>query len=417
MADFVIRGDIAYTPAPDRLELCPDGYLVCENGLCAGVFRELPERYAGFPLYDRRGMFVIPGYTDLHLHAPQFPNMGIGMDRGLLQWLETLTYPAESLFSDIEKSEPVYQEFTAALRSTFTTRAVVFATTHVPATLRLMELLEESGLHTYVGKLSMDANCSEPLRETSAEAALEAVETWLDACEGRFRHTHPILTPRFAPACTAPLLTGLGEIAARRNVPVQSHLSETHDEIAWVRELFPEASGYADVYRRAGLLGPQCVMAHCIYLEEDEVSLLRETGTVIAHCPTSNTNIRSGIAPISRFMDAGLRLGLGSDISGGHTLDLAEVMREAIRVSGLRWRLCGDVRPLTPTEAFWLATKGGGNYFGKVGSFEPGYEFDALVVDIGNADGRSLRDRFDRLIYLGSADDLYEKYVGGVKLS
>jgi len=417
MQNFVIRGDIAFAPAPDRLELCPDGFLVCEEGRCAGVFPELPERYAGLPLYDRRGMFVIPGYTDLHLHAPQYPNLGIGLDRGLLEWLRTLTYPTEARFSDMDFAEGAYRRFVRDLCRGFTTRAVVFATTHVPATLRLMELLEESGLICMAGKLSMDMNCPDGLREENAETALASVEQWLDACEGRFRRVKPILTPRFAPSCTAELLAGLGDIARRRGLFVQSHLGETRDEIAWVRELFPEAESYADVYARAGLLGPGCVMAHCIYLEESETELLRETQTMLAHCPTSNTNIRSGIAPVSQHLDAGLRVGLGSDVSGGHTLDMAEVLREALRVSGLRWRLLGDVRPLTPTEGFYLATKGGGAYFGKTGSFEPDYAFDALVVDAGAPEGRSLRDRFDRLIYLASAADVREKYVGGVRLT
>jgi guanine deaminase len=266
----------------------------------------------------------------------------------------------------------------------------------------------------------MDRNSPEGLCELSARTALESVEEWLTAVSGRFAHTAPILTPRFAPSCTDELMEGLGVLADVYGLPVQSHLSETPEEVAWVKRLYPGSGSYADVYRRFGLLGSGTVMAHCVYLENEEVDIMRDAGSFVAHCPVSNTNLRSGIAPVTKYMDAGLRVGLGSDISGSHTLDMSEVLREALRVSGLHWRARGgEGRKLSPLEAFYLVTKGGGSFFGKNGSFEPGYAFDVLAIDDaweGEAGPYSLAQRFERMLYLCSAREIRAKYVQGERL-
>lgn len=420
MQSFALRGNILYTPAPERLELQPQGYLVCREGSCGGVFPALPEEFSGLSVQDFGDALIVPGYTDLHLHAPQYGNMGLGTDEELLDWLEKYTYPAEAAFSDLRYADAEYGRFTEELRNSFTVRAVVFATSHTPATLRLMEKLERSGLRSLVGKVSMDRNCPEGLRESSARAALEAVEDWLAAAAGRFENVSPVLSPRFVPSCSMELLEGLGALSKRQGLPVQSHLSETPDEVAWVRALHPDSASYTDIYRRCGLLGERTVMAHCVYLEEHEVDIIKETGTFVAHCPVSNTDLRSGIAPVRRYLDAGVRVGLGSDVSGGHTLDMSEVVRQALAVSRLLWRTGGGgLRPLSPREGFYLATRGGGAFFGRAGSFEPGFAFDALVVDDGRVSppGRySLEERFERMVFLCSGRDLLAKFVGSKRL-
>ena len=167
-------------------------------------------------------------------------------------------------------------------------------------------------------------------------------------------------------------------------MPLQSHLSENHGEIAFVKSLFPEEPTYGHCYERFGLLGADTIMAHCVYSSEEEVALLKQRGVYVAHCPASNTNLASGIAPIRRYLQAGLKVGLGSDVAGGHTASMFRAITDAIQVSKLYWRLVDNgSKPLTFTESFYLATLGGGAFFGQVGSFEPGYEFDALVLDEG----------------------------------
>lgn len=415
MTPFALHGDLIWSETPQKLCLRPDSYAVCdENGKCAGVFDRLPSRYAGLRVDDHAGRLVIPGYSDLHLHASQYRNLGLGMDLELIPWLDTLTFPEEARFASLEYADGVYGRFAGELRRGFTTHAAVFATVHVPATLRLMEKLEETGLRTLVGKVNMDRNGPDYLCEAGAAASLEAAERWLEAA-GRFENTAPILTPRFVPSCTGALLKGLGALAERCGLGVQSHLDENPDEIRWVRRLHPKYPDYASVYDGAGLLGPRTLMAHCIYMNEAEQALMKRRGAWVVHCPTSNINVRSGVAPIRRYMEAGLNIGLGSDISGGHTMDMAAVVRRVLESAKLLWRLEGIGPHLTAAEAFYLASRGGGAYFGRVGAFESGFDFDAVAVDDRAArdEGDDMPKRFEKLIYCAGSRDVRAKYVAG----
>lgn len=417
MNGFALLGDIVYTAANGSLSLNENACLVVEDGRCAGVFPALPERYRGLPAETCRGL-IVPGFVDLHLHASQYENVGLGLDMELLDWLDRLTFPTESRFESEAYAAAAYESFTYALRRSPTTRACVFATIHDDATLLLMELLEHSGLLTLVGKVNMDRNSPAYYVEPDTETSLAATRRWLDAAD-RFTRARPVLTPRFVPACSDELLAGIGDLARERKLPVQSHLSENLSEISWVRQLCPDSGSYTEVYERAGLLGPQSVMAHCVYLDDGEIDRIKGTGTFVAHCPTSNTNMRSGAAPVRRYLDEGLNIGLGSDVSGGHSLDLFDVMREAIDVSKLRWRLADDSRPaLTAAEAFAMATRGGGAFFGDVGAFDAGFEADVLLVDDSRFSlaGDSLERRFERMIYLANQTDVHRKYVRGERI-
>ncbi len=191
-------------------------------------------------------------------------------------------------------------------------------------------------------------------------------------------------TPRLTPRVTDDYMKELGRLAAEYDLPVQSHLSENKDEIEWVRALCPDTDFYAQSYSRYGLFGPErpVVMAHCIYSCPEELQLMRENGVMIAHCPSSNENVIAGISPAAKYLREGYRIGLGSDVAGGHTLNLFASMVDAVQVSKLRWMLISsDEKPLSIIDAFYLATVGGGSFFGKVGAFEPGWEFDAAVLD------------------------------------
>ena len=420
---FILKGNIVYSKNPQEFEICENGYLVCEKGLVKGVYQTLPAKYSGAPLTDYGEKIIIPGLVDLHIHAPQYSFRGLGMDMELLDWLETHTFPEEAKFKDLEYARQAYGIFADNLKKSATTRACIFATVHREGTLLLMDLLEKSGLKTLVGKVNMDRNCPDYLREESAEISADETVKWLEDVQNRdYKNTLPILTPRFTPSCTDELMERIKGIQTSHGLPVQSHLSENPGEIAWVKELCPWSEFYGDAYDKFGLFGAGCktVMAHCVYSDARERERMKKNGVYIAHCPESNINLASGVAPVRTFLEEGLHVGLGSDVAGGSTEDMFTAMAHAIQASKLRWRLQDEsLKPLTVEEAFYMATKGGGEFFGKVGSFEEGYEFDAVVLD----DARLLHPqeldvtkRLERLVYLSDDREIYAKYAGGKQI-
>ena len=238
----------------------------------------------------------------------------------------------------------------------------------------------------------------------------------------QFHNVRPIITPRFTPSCTDALMMGLGAIASENHLAVQSHLSENLGEIDWVKELCPDSKNYMDTYISAGLAAPgrKSIMAHCVYSDEREIRMMKDNDTYAIHCPQCNMNIASGIAPVRKWLDIGVHMGLGSDVAGGATLSIFRTMMEARQVSKLVWRLLDqNLKPLTLEEIFWMGTKAGGSFFGKVGSFEPGYELDALVLDesrMPHPQALTLRQRLERYICLSENGDLLHKYVSGNKI-
>lgn len=422
--EFALKGNIVYSETPQKIAITPGGYAVCdENGRSAGVFAELPERYKGISVRDCGDALVIPGLCDLHLHAPQYAFRGLGMDLELLDWLNTHTFPEEAKYSDLEYAKKAYTIFADAMQQGATTRACVFATIHIPATGLLMELLDRTGIKAMVGKVNMDRNSPESLCESDAAASLADTARWLEECDGSYKNITPILTPRFIPSCTDELMRGLAKLQKQTGLPVQSHLAENLSEVAWVSELCPESHGYGDAYDQLGLFGGEgcpTIMAHCVHCNDAEIELMEKRGVFVAHCAQSNTNLSSGIAPVRKYMNRGMHVGLGTDVAGGFTASVFRAMSDAVQVSKLRWRLVDDsLAPLTVPEAFYLGTKGGGEFFGKVGSLEQGYEFDAVVLDdrcFKSPAPLSPLERLERMVYLGGAHNVSEKYVSGSRV-
>lgn len=413
----IIKGNIIYTENSDSFIVIENGFIVVEEGIIEGTYKKLPEQFINLKIEDYGNKLIIPGFVDLHTHASQFAIKGIGYDKELLPWLETYTFPEEAKFEDSFYAKKVYEEFTNELYDEGTTRAVIFATIHPEATEILMNLIEEKGIISYVGKVNMDRNCPDKLKEDSDES-IKATIKWIDNCSKKYEFVKPIITPRFVPSCTSYLMKELGNIAINNSIPVQSHLSENLSEIEWVKELHPECDNYGDVYNTFNLFGQtKTVMAHCVHLTEDEINTIEKNKVTIAHCPTSNVNVSSGIAPINKLLRRKIQMGLGSDIAGGETLSMFSVMVCAIRISKLK-ALCfkEQEKPLTLQEAFYLATKGGGSFFGKVGSFEKGYEFDALVIDdddLWKVSKGTIGERLERLVYLGNKKNIINRYVYG----
>ena len=421
--NFILKGNILYSKTPTELSVTDQGFLVCCDGLSQGVFPVIPENYTHLPVIDCKDHLIIPGMTDLHLHAPQYPFRAIGMDMELLEWLETHTFPEESRYADENYARHAYAIFAKDLKLSTTTRAVAFATIHPQATALLMDELETTGLKTLVGKVNMDQNCSDIIREPSAKTSLYVTVKWLESIAGKYKNTKPILTPRFAPTCSAALLEGLGKLQKEYQLPVQSHLSENLSEIAWVKELFPWSLFYGDVYDHFGMFGREAptIMAHCVHCPEEEIKRMKNNRVYIAHCPQSNINLASGIAPVRRYLEESIPVGLGTDIAGGANLSMFRCIADAIGMSKLYWRLIDqEKKPLTMEEGFYLATAGGGSFFGKVGSFAPGFEMDALILDdknIRTSRNLSTKERLERYLYLAEeGGKIVEKYVAGKKI-
>lgn len=419
--NYTLRGNICRSRTDRRLCIAENSYVVCENGLCAGVYRELPDEYKNLPCRDYKDLLIIPGLVDLHVHAPQYPFRGLGMDLELIDWLNTHTFVEEARYSDIDYAGKAYDIFVEDLRNSATTRACVFGTIHAEATLLLMEKLEEAGQKAYVGKVNMDRNSPDYLCEESAKTAAKDTEKWLIESR-KFENVKPILTPRFTPSCSDELLERLSELQKKYRLPMQSHLSENLGEIEWVRELCPGTRFYGESYDRYGMFGNSCptVMAHCVHCGEDEIALMKEQNVFIAHCPESNANLSSGAAPVKAYLDRQMKVGLGTDIAAGSSLSIFKAMALAVQCSKLRWRLYDQSVPaLTFEEAFYLATRGGGEFFGKVGSFEKGYEFDAVVLDdssIKNPRKLCVKERLERLAYLADDRHIAAKFTGGKEI-
>ena len=426
---FVIKGNICQTKTPEKLDLNENAFAVCVDGVSAGVFNDLPEEYAGLPLYDYGDALIFPGMVDLHVHAPQYAFRGMCMDLELMDWLNRYTFPEEEKYENLEYAKGAYGMFVDALIKGATTRSCIFATRHRYATELLMELMENSGLVSYVGKVNMDREASENLTEKSAEISAYETFGWINATKDKFEHTKPILTPRFIPCCTDKLMEELREIQMAYGIPVQSHLSESKGEIDFVKFLRPDNPFYGDSYNEYDLFGKnddintdvKTVMAHCVWSTDDEVEMMRKNGVFVAHCPASNMNLTSGIAPIRKYMELGLNVGLGSDVAGGHSDSIFRAITDAIQVSKMYFRMVNEeYRPLVFSEAFYLATKGGGKFFGNVGSFEEGYEFDAVVMDdsvLPHPQTLNLAERMERAVYLGlDGKKICAKFVAGKKI-
>jgi len=273
--------------------------------------------------------FLLPGLIDTHIHASQFPNAGLALDLTLLDWLERYTFPTEAGLACPEKARQVYSRCVQSTLSSGTTTACYFATIHTRSTQVLAEVCREAGQRALVGKVCMDRNCPDIYGEGSTGESLAEAMASVRAIRGLGSPLlTPIVTPRFVPTCSRELLTGLGELARREGLPVQTHLSENEREVAWVRALEPDCESYTQVYEKSGLLGPRTVLAHCVHLSDDEVEVIRSTGSGVSHCPNSNFSLKSGVCNVQRLRRAGVKVGLGTDCSGGFSPSVLDAMRQ-----------------------------------------------------------------------------------------
>ena len=418
MSITILKGNIVSAPALGRLEVTKNGYLVAEEGRITGVFPALPERYAGAPVEDYGDGLILQSLADLHLHAPQYPMLGMGMDLPLLEWLNTYTFPTEARFADPDYAREIYRRLSRELIEGGTTRVCVFSSLHREGTLILMEELEKAGVTGYVGKVNMDRNAIPALQEGTEEAKRETLR-WLEECRD-FRYVKPILTPRFTPSCTDELMDFLGKLAAERDLPIQSHLSENTGEIQWVRELHPDCRQYWETYAKFGLWNSRTLMAHCVWSDGRERAAMGDAGVTVVHCADSNQNICSGTAPVRVMLNEGLKVALGSDIAGGDHLSMFDVTAAAIRASKARriqdrW----ETDFLTVAEGWYLASSAGSAFFGQEPGFAPGSMLHALALDdslLPQPHPMTVEERLERCVYRRQKDAIRAVWSEGRKV-
>jgi guanine deaminase len=333
--------------------------------------------------------------SDTHIHAPQYPNVGIFGNTTLLDWLNKYTFPLESSLVDLSKARRIYSRVVRKTLSHGTTCAAYFATNDVAATNLLADLCYGAGQRALVGRVCMDQLSPPNYRDESPEASVEATKATIAhiaAIDPTMDIVRPVITPRFAPSCSVELMQGLGQLARETHLPVQTHISENHNEIALVKDLFPpESTGagddsYAAVYDACGLLTSRTILAHAIHLSEAEAELIAKRGAKVSHCPCSNSAITSGEARVRWLLEKGIGCGLGTDVSGGYSPSVLEAARLAALVSRHVAMEGDDTAKLTVEEVLFLATRGGADVVGldgRVGAFEVGMEFDAQLIGLG----------------------------------
>lgn len=384
--------------------------------------------------------FFFPGFIDTHIHAPQFPNNGIFGNSTLLDWLETYTFPLEASFTDLEFATRVYTKVINRTLGYGTTTASYYATIHANASNLLADLCLQLGQRAYIGKVCMNQNSPDEYIETEEECKVSTLHV-IDHIKSRNPKgdlINPVITPRFAGSCTDGLLNWLGELRKSGDYHCQTHLSENHKEIEWITNMFPQYDHYTDIYHKNDLLSSKTTLAHCIHLSDEEMNILKMTGSGVSHCPTSNSAITSGEARVRWLLNNDINVSLGTDCSGGFTPSILEVAKHALLVSRhIVMKSSNEFEKLTSHDVLYLATVGGAKVLkieDKVGSFKKGFKFDAQLISLDCTDSnidvfdfqkpnwnenpihvskKKFSDLIDKWLFNGDNRNIEKVYVNG----
>ena len=416
-----ILNPLSYT----ELEDIPDGALTVKEGKIIKYGRFKERSTEPNVVVDFGDKVITPGLIDTHVHLPQYDV--VTMDgHELLEWLDNYIFPAEKQFESTKVAREASARFFTDLKANGTTTACVYGTVHKDSTDVAFEDAQRSGLRIFMGKVMMDQNSPEFLQEKTAdslETSEELCKKWHRKERGKLNY---VFTPRFAPMCSLDLMKQVSKLAMKYDAYIQTHLSENREELRLVKALFPDYRNYTHVYESANLLTRKTIMAHCIYLDDDEISTLRKYSTKVAHCPSSNFFLKSGIFNAARIIDAGLDIGLGSDVGGGPDLSMLREMCNACYMSKVNYILSeGKSNSIDSTFAFYLATMGGAKVLGLehvIGNFSIGKDADFIVVDadkidpLKNSRGRKGKEMLSQLVHRGDDRVVSGTYVQGVKV-
>jgi guanine deaminase len=401
-----------------------EGEAAAKRHAAAGTLETLPE-----------GRYLLPGLIDLHVHAPQWPQMGKALDQPLEVWLQTFTFPLEARYADVEYAKTVYESLVEGLLANGTTTAVYYATIHLPATQRLADICLNRRQRALIGRVAMDDpdQCPAYYRDASAAAAeadSRAFIAYVRSMDGNEDGLiRPVITPRFIPSCSDELLRRLGVLARETGCHVQTHCSESD----WEHGFVLDRCGVTDTaaLESFGLLSRHTILAHGNFVGDEDIGRIVSAGAGIAHCPLSNVYFSDAVFPLRRVLDHGVHVGLGTDIAGGASPSILENARQAVIASRTlesgvdptqhRDRRGRESSRIDALTAFWLATAGGGVALDlPIGLFREGYQFDAILVDAGTPHGNLNLDAADtpeeilqKIVYNGARANIPNVWVGG----
>lgn len=421
---LALRGDLLdFTGAPEWgataspvVRFRPDHWLLIEGGRIVGAQAEAPD--ASWPRHDHSGQLILPGFIDTHVHSPQLDVIA-SYGTELLDWLNTYTFPAEQRYADVAEAEAGAARFLDALLAHGTTSAVVFPTVHKASTEALFAAAQARGMRLITGKVLMDRHAPDGLRDTVAQAELDCTDL-IGRWHGTGRLAYAV-TVRFAPTSSPEQLAMAGALCqAHPGLYMQTHVAENRDEVRWVKELFPEARSYLDVYARAGLLGTRSVLAHGIWLDDDDRAALRESGAQIAHSPSSNLFLGSGLFDWRTAEAAGAAVSVATDVGGGTSLCQLRSLQDAYKIQALRGER------LTAWKALHAATRGAAEALSlgdEIGSLQPGRMADVCVWDWAAGPvaqrrlslARDLHEKVFAWMTLGDERNLAATYVAGLR--
>lgn len=447
---YVFRGTAFTSESPNEVKILKD-YLFCinRNGVIEKMihpddneYELVLHTYQGKDNFRQLsdGQYLLPGFIDLHIHAPQWAQSGTALDLPLNEWLNTYTFPLESKFSNIDFAKQVYEDLVSTLLAHGTTTALYYATVHKESSFLLASICAEKGQRGLVGKVVMDDHKQNPeyYRDPDTASALADTEEFILAVQDLAKKTkqgvYPVVTPRFIPSCTDEALRGLSALATKYNTYIQSHCSESNWEHEFVKTRFHKHDAFA--LHDFGLLREKSIMAHCTFLSEADVDLFAKTGTAIAHCPISNAYLSGGVLPIAHFHSKGVEIGLGTDISGGFSPSLFDNAKQAVISSRM---LEDGVNPNLPTEkrgkpasritineAFYFATAGGGESLSlPIGRIMENYTWDVQIIDtqipgaklpIFSSRNQDLYDVFQKIMYHTRPENIREVWVRGMNV-
>ncbi|CAD6993218.1 guanine deaminase [Ceratitis capitata] len=450
----IFFGQIIHTKSLSDFEIFTSGFIAVDHrGKIVGVgdesdysswLSEHTDFKAAVAERLTKDQFLMPGFVDCHIHAPQVAQIGLGLDMTLIDWLNTYTFPLEAKYDDEQFAAKVYTKVVENTIKSGTTLASYYGTNSKDSTVILAKEALRQGQRALVGKVCSNQNSPNFYIESTEKAISDTEEFVKDIQNLKTDLVKPTITPRFALSCSKELMDKLGEIARNNDLHIQSHISENLSEIDFVKALYK--SSYAEAYDNSGLLTSKTIMAHAVHLDDEEIALFQKRGTSVAHCPASNTMLSSGFCDVLRIIKQGVKVGLGTDVSGGNSMSIQDAILRALDVSHhLEFvkkqdiKGCGrssiqdqHYRPLNYKEAIYLATLGGAEALALsniTGNFVAGKDFDALVIDTTNyplhnfyivddnkPQDLQLLELIQKFIYVGDDRNILRVYVAGKQI-
>ena len=444
----IIKASFFHSPKYGDIEFLKQALVfVSSNGIISKVIRQDDENYLELlekhskdnNFFDFKDKIILPGFIDLHIHAPQWPQAGLALDDELSYWLNNFTFPLESKYQDLDYAREVYSDLVKTLLANGTTSAMYFGTIHNEATLELAKICASYGQRGFVGKVVMDDKTMNPdfYRDNSTKEAIDNTEKFIldvqTLAKDVFQGVYPVITPRFVPSCTDNALLELGKLAKKYNCYIQSHCSESDWEHNFVIERFGKRD--SEVLDQFGLLTDKSVMAHGNFINSEDADIFKKQKSSVCHCPISNSYFANAVFPVNQLKKQGLNICLGTDISGGFSPSLYDNIKHTVMASrmlndGVDNKLNANNRGtnnarVSVFEAFYLATTGGGEALKlPLGIFKEGYICDFQVIDINSPsnklpkylDNEEDKHLLQKILYLSTSENIREVWVQGKQI-